>query len=209
MNLNYFYKLSLAFVLHFGNLNAQTITCDNFKIKHFIADSININTMQMGIEFQANTNQMVGYPYIPVITDCMGDTIAKGQMFYFGQIGNTNQDYPVELIKSNYCEPLNVTFIYLNENRTDTCKFIFGNSAKYIRPSYQLFEVFPNPTTGEFTLEFKDNIRKHHVELFDFMGSKVFSSFFDGSMFNVKLPELPSGQYILRADGTAKILIID
>jgi hypothetical protein len=40
------------------------------------------------------------------------------------------------------------------------------------------------------------------------MGSKVFSSFFGGSIFNVKLPELPSGQYILRADGTAKILIL-
>ncbi len=89
----------------------------------------------MGIEFQANTTQMIGYPYISVMTDCMGDTIAKGQMFYFGQIGKTTQDFPVELIKANYCEPLNVTFIYLNENRTDTCKFIFGNSAKHNKPS--------------------------------------------------------------------------
>jgi len=86
MNLNNFIKLSMAFVLHFGNLNAQTITCDNFKIKHFIADSINKNTMQMGIEFQANTTQMIGYPYISVMTDCMGDTIAKGQMFFLDRL---------------------------------------------------------------------------------------------------------------------------
>jgi hypothetical protein len=195
--------------LMFGNIQAQSISCNNFTVKHFSPDTVNAGAMQLGIDFQANVNQMVGYPHVSLITDCNGDTVAVGQMFYFGQLGGTSQDYPVTLLKSDYCEPLKATFIYLNESKTDTCYFFFGKSANKKEFSQNLFEVFPNPSTGKLTVKFKNHASNHELEIFDFLGRKVFFSIVSEDIAVLDLHKLPSGQYVLKADGKSQVLVLE
>lgn len=196
-------------VFGYSNLRAQSISCSNFTVKHFSLDTLKGTTMQMGIEFQANVNQMVGYPHVSLITDCNGDSVAVGQMFYFGQLGGTSQDYPVTLLKSDYCEPLKATFIYLNESKTDTCYFFFGKSANKKTFSQNLFEVFPNPSTDKVTVKFKNHASNHEIEIFDFLGRRVFSSIVSEDIDVLDLHKLPSGQYVLKADGNSQVLILE
>ncbi len=201
----------ILFLCAFGlsNLRAQSISCSNFTVKHFSLDTLNATTMQMGIEFQANTNQMVDYPHVTLITDCNGDSVAVGQMYYFGQFGGTTQDYPVTLLKSNYCEPLKVTFIYSNGGKTDTCYFFFGKSASKKTFSQNLIEVFPNPSTGKVTVKFKNHASIHEIEIFDFLGRRVFASIVSEDIDVLDLHKLLSGQYVLKADGNSQVLILE
>ncbi|MCL9981102.1 MAG: T9SS type A sorting domain-containing protein [Bacteroidia bacterium] len=195
--------------LMFGNIQAQSISCSNFTVKYFGLDTVKATTMQMGIDFQANTDQMVDYPHVTLITDCNGDTVAVGQMYYFGQFGGTTQDYPVTLLKSNYCEPLKVTFVYSNGGKTDTCYFFFGKSANKKEVSQNLFEVFPNPSTGKLTVKFKNHASNHELEIFDFLGRKVFFSIVSEDIAVLDLHRLPSGQYVLKADGKSQVLVLE
>lgn len=207
MNIN-----KLAFIICvFGlrNLHAQSISCSNFTVKHFGLDTVKGTTMQMGVDFQANTDQMVDYPHVTLITDCNGDSVAVGQMYYFGQFGGTTQDYPVTLLKNNYCEPLKVTFVYSNGGKTDTCYFFFGKSAHKKTFSQNLFEVFPNPSTGKVSVIFKTHASKHELEIFDFLGRRVLSSSVSDETPILELNRLTPGQYVLKADGKTQILVIE
>lgn len=195
--------------LMFGNIYAQSISCNNFTVKRFSPDTVNAGAMQLGIEFQANVNQMVGYPHVSLITDCNGDSVAVGQMFYFGQLGGTSQDYPVTLLKSDYCEPLKATFIYLNESKTDTCYFFFGKSANKKEFSQNLFEVFPNPSTGKLTVKFKIHASNHELEIFDFLGRRIHSSNVSDETVILELTTLTPGQYVLKADGKSQVLVLE
>lgn len=201
----------IIFLSAFGlsNLRAQSISCSNFTVKYFGLDTVKGTTMQMGIDFQANTDQMVGYPHVSVVTDCNGDTVAVGQMFYFAQLGSTSQDYPVTLLKSNYCEPIKATFIFLNENKTDTCYFFFGKSANNNTLKQNLFEVFPNPSTGKVTVKFKNHASIHEIEIFDFLGRRIHSSNVNDETAILELTMLTPGQYVLKADGNSQVLILE
>jgi len=63
------------------------------------------------------------------------------------------------------------------------------------------FAIYPNPTTGKFTLVRKDGqvMDQTHVELFKLSGQKVFTTEINGEnthTFNIN--ELPAGVYILK-----------
>jgi hypothetical protein len=64
-----------------------------------------------------------------------------------------------------------------------------------------LFRVYPNPTSGVFTLEMKgdNNPEKANVEIFNIYGEKVFASEISGQgKHELSLEEKSQGIYVIR-----------
>jgi hypothetical protein len=108
---------------------AQTITCDLFTVTGLESDTFDVNNTLIQIEMGGGDADFANYPYIPSITDCNGDTVATGGMFFFGQIGGTVSGYPVSAISDDVCLPLTIEFIYGNDLfETDTCLLTFDGT---------------------------------------------------------------------------------
>jgi len=108
---------------------AQTITCDLFTVTGLEPDTFDVNSTLINIEMAGGVSDFANYPYISAVTDCNGDTVATGGMFFFGQIGGTVSGYPVSAISEDVCFPLTIQFIYSdNFLVADTCLLTFGGN---------------------------------------------------------------------------------
>ena len=120
----------LIILLSMSMTNAQTINCSDFSILGFGPDQFNSGNSVVHIHFGGDTIDFIDYPFISVVTDCNGDTIATGNMNFFGQTGQTVQSYPVTGNITNACLPITVEFIYGNINlQIDTCTFSLSSLA--------------------------------------------------------------------------------
>jgi len=73
-----------------------------------------------------------------------------------------------------------------------------------------VISIFPNPTTGEFTISFKDFVSEIvKVSITSITGITVFNSIFEitdaDSPVNIELPEIPDGIYFLKLEGENQI----
>jgi len=117
----------LTFWLSITSANAQPITCNNFSILGFGPDEFNSGNSLIHILLEGSEMDFINYPYISLITDCHGDTIATGSLNFFGQNGQTVQSYPVTGSIINSCLPITIEFVYGNTNfETDTCIISFS-----------------------------------------------------------------------------------
>jgi hypothetical protein len=144
----FFLFVSAYFIVPIGY--TQTISCAEFSITQFYPDSLNTNDYQISIQGSSGPLEMVNYPHVAAVLDCNGDTVATGGLFWFGQLGETIQDYPVTLTGngSMACYPLTAIFIYgLDAGIEDTCFLsygIVGLNASLSNISNDL--IYPNPS---------------------------------------------------------------
>ena len=74
-------------------------------------------------------------------------------------------------------------------------------------PSTSIFKVYPNPTTGEFTLEMRNDQATNgiKVEGYGMHGEKAFSAYLNGEkQYPFSLSGFPAGIYIIRLIGGEK-----
>lgn len=177
---------------------AQSITCADFSITNMYPDNFNPGDYQVTIYFNSDQTMFANYPYISVLQDCQGDTIATGSMFYFGQLGQTSQDYPVTPTTTTWCEPVTAILIYGNDlGETDTCLLTFENSGIVSKDPYDLNGIaYPNPFQNHIVTDISNTNR--YFTLSDGLGKVVWQG---------KQPEeqdfsnLPEGVYLLRTEG--------
>jgi hypothetical protein len=144
----FFLFVSAYFIVPMGY--TQTISCSDFSITDVYTDSLNANDYQISIQSSSGPLEMVNYPHVAAVLDCNGDTVATGGLFWFGQLGETIQDYPVTLTGEGpiTCYPLTAIFIYgLDAGIEDTCFLsygIVGLNASLSNISNDL--IYPNPS---------------------------------------------------------------
>jgi len=139
---SFFYFVSGAF--------SQTSPCFNFQITGSYPDTLNPNNYQISINFNSDPNDIVNYPYVSAVLDCNGDTVATGGLFYFGQLGQTTQDYPVTIIDTTtWCEPLSAVFTggFGPLSEVDTCILSFQSAALEDVSEEQHISIYPNPVS--------------------------------------------------------------
>lgn len=108
---------------------AQTITCDWFTVTSIEPDTFDTNSTLINIQMVGGISDFINYPVIASVTDCSGDTLATGGLWFFGQMGGSTQGYPVSLLENDACLPLSIEFVYGNENfETDTCMLTFDGT---------------------------------------------------------------------------------
>ena len=106
----------------------------------------------------------------------------------------------------NYCESVETPFVAKKQGSS--------NQKEAAGPTDEAFRIFPNPTTGKFTVEIPEKITGAHTTLriYDLMGGVVFSEEAYGPVkMECSLADKPAGIYILKIvqetfTGTAKII---
>jgi hypothetical protein len=90
---------------------------------------------------------------------------------------------------------------------TINCSSTWSQVSGDIIPTFNPdLDAFPNPTTGELTIQYSSNQTSHSfITIFDLLGHQLQShSFMDSpgrNIRNLDLSKLPSGDYILRVQG--------
>jgi len=196
----HFTLAAFAFLSCAMTATAQTITCDLFTVTGLEPDTFDVNSTLINIEMAGGVSDFANYPYIPAVTDCNGDTVATGGMFFFGQIGGTEQGYPVSLLANDVCLPLTIEFVFGNDLfENDTCQFTYGTSG--LSSTFNAFiklDIFPNPTQGIFQIESTFVYSGEPYFVSDQMGSIVLQGTLNSTITPIDMSRLSSGFYMLR-----------
>jgi hypothetical protein len=175
---------------------SQNSFCSNFSITGVYQDTIDLSTYQVSVEFSAPDSIFVGYTLISSVLDCNGDTIATGNLFWFGQIGQTTQDYPITLIGQPNCAPYTAVFTYMDElGDIDTCMLLYS-TADVIdnkQPSPQV-SIYPNPASDELFIHGIPADFNGEMVLLNHFGQVVQKSPFKN---NIPIESLATGWYVI------------
>ena len=177
--------ISLAGLLFPFFLKAQSsIPCSSFCVTEVTLDSIN-NQWNVNLDFEGTTSDFINYPYVSLMINGSGDTVAIGQMEYFGQIGGTAQVYHPSVISNDFTAG-QIFFVY----DQDTCVLNFPCSSAGV--SYLPNSVIAVAYAVEGWL-WQSNDPLASIELYNTQGALV------GSWKNtsyVSYLNLPSGAYL-------------
>lgn len=190
------HKFLFSCLLFFNICCQAQVGCANLSLTGVYPDSLQPNTYWASIQFNGSQNILINYPYVSTVFNCQGDTLATGNMFYFGQLGQTSQDYPMELTGALWCEPLTFEFIYGNELLVnDTCYFSYG-TAEINRLSAQAsFSIAPNPVHDFLSIEFQQTYFHLPYEIRSLEGKTVGHGTVNGKQLSLPLNFLPAGTY--------------
>lgn len=183
---------------------SQTIPCSNFAITGSYPDSLNPNDYQITINFNAGQNDFVDYPHVSAVLDCNGDTVATGGLFYFGQFGQTTQDYPVTILDTtNWCQPLTAVFIYgqgfLGE--IDTCLLSFQLASITDLLEVQNTLIYPNPTAERISVTVSNELLGSIFQIVNHVGQVMIEGKVNSNNVKIDLNSISSGFYSIRILG--------
>jgi hypothetical protein len=185
-------------------LNAQNDTCAQFSVLSTSADTTNTNTLWYAVRYGAASNSFVSYPYIAFVLDCNGDTLSKGNMYYFGQIGQTTQAYPVtQTGKGNpNCYPHKIALVYNSgSGNFDTCNYTFtSTSIANKSSSEQLIQCHTNPVQNALELTFKSIAIGDHIKIQNTLGQVVLKQMIHSLQQTFDISCLPKGVYFVSVE---------
>jgi hypothetical protein len=197
-------SLLLIFLLT-NQVNSQTITCELFTITSLEPDTFDTENTLINIEMSGDFGAFANYPYIASVVDCVGDTIATGDMWFFGQIGGTTQGYPVTAIPDDVCLPITIEFVFGNDLfETDTCLLSYGVSGlnPYKKPDSGV-QLFPNPANDIIQVAAQTDLTGKNYFIQNTTGKLVRAGRITTSNASLDVSQLPSGFYVLTIDGTS------
>lgn len=199
MKTTHFLLIVLTTLGILSNAKAQSSLCSSFTITSVYADSIHAGQYQISIDFQDTASTFVNYPYVSAVLDCGGDTVATGNMFYFGHPGGASQDYPVNAIGSMSCLPLTAVFIYGDSfGNTDTCMLTFGTTGLFKPETNETaLMIYPNPTQNLVSFNTTTEDIGTAFKVVDQMGKVVLSGTIVANKTTIDLSGLSSGLYLL------------
>jgi hypothetical protein len=190
----------IAFTSFVFKAFTQNITCHNFNLTGININPSNANEHLVSIQFNGDPNDFIGYPFIALITGASGDTIGTGNMFFFGQLGGTSQDYPVVLEANADTSQFTAMFIFLNGNVEDTCYFSFPTSAAIPQQSQgnNGVHLWPNPANTILTIESIHPNDAKSYEIYDYSGRVLLKGIFQNGRSDVNIANLQPGKYLFR-----------
>lgn len=125
---------------------AQSDLCDELAITQFMLDDQNPDQWLITIAYEGGDNPFIEYPFIDVLLNDDGDTLATGFLFFFGQISGIAQDYPVTVLPGAQISSFTISFVYNLGDDADTCNLAFElPTAVSEWETPQQLMGFPNP----------------------------------------------------------------
>jgi type IX secretion system substrate protein len=202
------------------NCNAL-INCNSFCVTNIQMDTSTTHTMDVTIFMAGTSNDFIDYPYISVITDSIGDTIATGMMNFFGQFGNTSQTYQVNTSWDSIPANFHCTLYFKYDSVT--CTLLYPCTLSGIEEEYSFNKVliYPNPSAGNFILSYHlstsvSNNNGCELRIIDYTGRSVYNAPITGAVGkqNITLSDLCNGVYYWQLisnngiEGNGKIALI-
>ena len=187
--LSWFYKGTLA----------QNISCADFSIVAINPSPGVAGEYMISILFAASSNSFVNYPYVSALLDSHGDTLAKGQLNYFGQIGGTTQDYPVSVTAGM----IGATFTAIFIQNNDTCLLSFPSASAIadVKTKKGLISIGPNPISNHITIDVDDDFMGEGYQVTNTMGQVVMNGKIYSKSTKIELGQVARGMYLFSIGG--------
>lgn len=158
----YLLTFGLLLVVHF-KVSAQIANCDDFCVTDIQIDSINANSLLVSVYMEDTSVTHINYPFIDVIIDDNGDTIASNVFFeFYAHLPYTNQTYEVPTILNSI--PVNfsctVKLVYNTFFPSETaCVLPFPctnglTATNTLSGKSRKVKIYPNPASQYVTIEF-------------------------------------------------------
>lgn len=175
---------------------SQSSFCPNFSITGAYQDTIDPSIYHVSVEFTAPDSVFVGYTVISTVLDCNGDTIATGTPFWFGQIGQTTQDYPITLTGQPNCVPYTALFSYISElGNVDTCFLLYSPASIIENHERSAVTIYPNPASSQFSIQGLPEDFKGDMIILNQLGQVVQKNTFKES---ISVETLDNGCYFIK-----------
>ncbi|MFM7566242.1 MAG: hypothetical protein ACKO4K_05810 [Flavobacteriales bacterium] len=199
--------LSLLLISVIPHRMVGQTNCGNLSITTIYPDSLTQGNYWIGIAFSGSANQFISYPHVSSVLNCQGDTLATGNLFYFAQMGQTSQDYPVGTTNAVWCEPLTIQFIYGDSLLVnDTCYFTYGLAKTFTTHDDHLPLLFPNPIEEAFQVIVPSDYIGESYILVDAFGTILEHQVVIEKAFTMERMKHPGGVYYLCFPEKAKRL---
>lgn len=201
------FMLPIAILLFKMNLTteAQNNVCSNLFINSIQSDSTDTTVYQINVQYNGAPNEVINYPVASLVIDCQGDTIGNGFGFWFGQMGQTTQDYPFHLTGNFGCMPITVIFTYLDAmGNPDSCTLVYNLSGIEKRSVSEPLLVFPNPCKDRIFIEAGLEETDSSYQIFDLQGRTLVKGKLEELSTEIIIETWPSGVYFLRCDADPK-----
>jgi hypothetical protein len=195
--------LITVFILfnYFSTLLGQSVNCSDFSVIGVNPDTLNPNGYIVTIQFNATSNIFVNYPHVSAVLDCNGDTVATGGLSFFGQFGQTTNDYPVTVSGSLACEPLKAVFVYSEDNfNNDTCLLTFGATSGISNASQIVgkFSIFPNPSINQVNIQTNLSQIGTSYLVYDHTGKLILTGKLVSESTTVDMSDFSNGMYFFK-----------
>ncbi|MFM7902834.1 MAG: T9SS type A sorting domain-containing protein, partial [Bacteroidota bacterium] len=129
-----------------------------------------------------------------------GDTIASGNLYWFGQIGGTTIDYPVTLLPTAICTPnfLGYSAVFVFDDDTCTLTFPCTTSITEESENNSNITLFPNPASDNITIQSPTDFTETPaiITLYDQKGRVVKS--LETTSNTINISDLPNGFYTVK-----------
>lgn len=200
-----------------STLHSQSV-CEKLNVMNVSPDTSQSGEYVVSISYKAGSNELLSYPRVINVIDCKGDTIATGEMFYFGQLGATTQAYPIKLTTKDSmgCYPLTATFVANNTSGgSDTCKLVFGttgvedDSNDKTKPPHTLsIALYPNPATDELVIVTSDYRTAQQFQMVDACGRICFEGTITSARTRIDTRFLAPGVYAIVLNNTSTRMFV-
>jgi hypothetical protein len=180
---------------------AQTgvFSCADISISSVTANEFDSTTTLINIQLVGSAADFMNYPMVTSVTDCNGNMIATGSLFYFGQFGQSVQGYPVSLISGPICYPITAEFIFGDMNLVnDTCQLTYSGPVSAIGENeLNAINAFYNPSLRVIQIT-SNNINGIPYKLYNSTGQLVKSGTCSSTISRIGLEGYSNGVYILQ-----------
>ncbi len=179
----------------------QLANCSDFSVIEVNPDTLNPNEYSVSIQFNAAESVFINYPFVAAVLDCNGDTVATGDIFVFGQVGQSTLAYPITMSGSLACEPLTIAFVYGDENlNNDTCLLVFGENTASAQLSQRLdkISIYPNPAVDQVQIQTKLSQVGNSFFVYDFTGKLMLTGKLMSESTSVDMSSFSKGMYLIK-----------
>jgi hypothetical protein len=182
-----------------GRAQTGVFTCADISIASVTANEFDSTTTLINIQLEGSAADFMNYPMVTSVTDCNGNVIATGNLFYFGQFGQSVQGYPVSLINGPICYPITAEFIFGDMNLVnDTCQLTYAGPVSSIgEMDSNSAHAFYNSSLKEIQIT-SNSIIGIPYSLYNSTGQLVKSGTCSSTISRIGLEGYSTGIYILQ-----------
>lgn len=190
--------VGLLFVLcQSSSAQLSTLPCDSMQIDSVWLQQAGINRLMIRLKLPGNSGNFINYPFFSAVLNQFGDTIARGELFYFGQFGGSVQDYETLTLLNE--APAVMYLILRYESATCTFPYFLSTAGSALQISGSL-QLYPNPAEEEVYLS--NFPPGSSFFLYSSSGRQVAGGSLPSGQGRIPVQHLPQGLYrLLLSDG--------
>ncbi len=140
------------------------------------------------------------YATNPVAIGVSKDSVSFGTKLYISSMPiDTWTKYSFSFTDSDTYKYITLEVVGTSYSWTHVDNFKLTDSTAGINPitGNKLLKVYPNPSSGEFTISLQDYQNGYSVEIYNVLGEKIYQSILNNSQNTINLNSQPAGMYFI------------